>query len=81
MLGAEFGHGVRRISRTAEHDGIEFVKLCLGVTKLGRFGGSTGRKSFGEEIKQNELAAEIGKGRLRAVVRCQAEVGSVVAFF
>jgi hypothetical protein len=81
VLGAEFDHGVRRIRRTAEHDGVELFELCLGVTKLGRFGGSTGRESLGKEIKQNEFAAEIGKRRLRAVVGCQAEVRSFVAFF
>jgi hypothetical protein len=81
MLGAKFGHGVRRIRRTAEHDGVELIELCLGVTKLGRFRGSTGRESLGEEIKQKEFAAEIGKRRVGAVVRRQAEVGSIVAFF
>jgi hypothetical protein len=57
-----------------------FVKLLLGVAKLGRFRGSTGSIGLGKNEKDEALAAVIAQRDVSAVISFQREIQSLVAW-
>jgi len=69
------------IGAHAEDGHAELVELPLGVTKLGRFDGSTGSAGFGEKKEENALAGEVLEGDLLAFVGFEAEGWGFSAYF
>ncbi len=70
-----------RIGAGAQDRGTQFFELLLCVTKLGRFGGSTGSIGFRVEEEHNLFAAKIGKGQIRALVGLQTKFRCLIADF
>jgi hypothetical protein len=68
LLGLEFGQRCFGIGASAQDHCVELVEVFLCVTKLGRFGGSTGSVSFGEEKQHNAFALKVVQGSIRASV-------------
>jgi hypothetical protein len=69
------------IGAHAEDGNVELVELLLCVTKLGRFDGSTGSASFGEEKEDDALAGEIFERDFLAFVGFEAKGGCFGAYF
>src|SRR5712692_11498349 len=69
------------IGAGTKNDHTELIELRFGVTKLGRFDGSTGGVRFRIEIEQDALALEVGERDFGSLVRLEMEVGSFVACF
>jgi hypothetical protein len=80
-LGLELRLILDRVAAAAEDDRIELVEMLLCVAKLGRFVRSTRRIRLGIEIEDDVLAAESDERHFLAVVRQQAELRRLVAFF
>jgi hypothetical protein len=70
--------GIRAASQNAS---TQCPELLDGVTKLGRFVDSTGCIRFGIEIENEIPLAIIGERHDFAVIRRDAKVGSLIAFF
>jgi hypothetical protein len=81
VLCLEGGLGFDGIGAHAEDGHIVLVEFLLGVTKLGRFDGSTGGVGFGVEEEEEALALEISQGDKRIVVGFEAEAGGLCAEF
>jgi hypothetical protein len=59
LLGPEFGEIFLRVGARAQDQHADFVEVLLCVTKLGRFGRSTGSVSLRKEEQHNAPAAKI----------------------
>lgn len=81
LLSLECGLRFDGIAACAEDDDIKFVEVFLRVTKLGRFGGSTGSVGFGIEKEHDALAKKIGKRHVGAGIVLESECRSLVACF
>ena len=79
LFGAEGCQRLFRIGASADDRYPQLVEVLLCVTKLGRFGRSTGSIGFGEE-KQDDALAFVGfQRKLAAFVRFQREIRCLVA--
>jgi hypothetical protein len=79
LLGAKCRQSFFRIAAGADDCYAQFVEVLLCVTKLGRFGRSTGSVGFGKE-EENDAPAFIGfQRKLAAFVRLQREIRGFVA--
>ena len=58
LLGSEFRQRGFGIGACAQDHRVELVEVFLCVTKLGRFGGSTGSVGFGEKEQHDAAASE-----------------------
>lgn len=58
-------HGIRAAS---QNHGVQLFEFFLGVAKLGRFVGSTGRERLRKKEEDHILAAEIRERHLLAVI-------------
>ena len=81
LLRPEFREGFFWIGACSQDEHADFVEILLCVTKLGRFGRSTGCVGFGKEEKHNAPPAEICEGQRRAFVGLQSKVWCFVANF
>jgi hypothetical protein len=81
VFGFEFRLRLNGVGAAAENHGVDLVEFFLGVTKLGRFIGSTGRTGLGKEIQNYVFAAEILERNFLSVVGRQTEVRCALAFF
>ena len=77
----EFREGFFRIGACSQNEHADFVEILLCVTKLGRFGRSTGGAGLGKEEKHNAPSAEICERQRRAFIGLQSEVWCFVADF
>ncbi len=68
LLGPEFGESFFRVGAGAQDYHARFVELFLCVTKLGRFGRSTGSIGFREEKENHGSSAEIRQGERGAFI-------------
>jgi hypothetical protein len=81
LLGTKCRQRFLGIAAGADDRYAQFVEVLLCVTKLGRFGRSTGSIGFGKE-KQDNTPALVGFQReFAAFVRLQREIRSFVADF
>lgn len=60
VLDLKFGLRLDGVAAAADDRGVELLEFLDGVTKLGRFVGSTGRVGFGIEIENQILPAKVG---------------------
>jgi len=60
VLDLEFGLRLDGVAAATDDRGVELLEFLDGVTKLGRFVGSTGRVCFGIEVKNQILPAKVG---------------------
>ena len=81
MLRFEFRLRFHGIAAATDDRGVQLLEFLDGVTKLGRFVGSTRCVRLWIEIQNEVLAAEIPKRDFFAVVRDAVKVRSFVAFF
>jgi hypothetical protein len=81
LLGSELGEIFFRVGAGAQDQYAGFVELLLCVTKLGRFGCSTGSVGFREEKEHHRSSAEIRQRERGAFIGLQAKVGGFVAYF
>ena len=81
LLGFETLQRFHGIGAGTQNGNAELVELRLCVTKLGRFGGSTGRVGLGEEKNQDALAFEVNEGDFLALIGSEREAWSFVASF
>jgi hypothetical protein len=80
LFGFEALQRFHGISAGTKNRDAELVELPFCVTKLGRFGGSTGGVGLGEEKNQNTLALEVAKGDFSALIGSEGEIGRFVAW-
>jgi hypothetical protein len=78
LLYFETGEGFFWVGAGADDSDIQLVELLFCVTKLGRFGRSTGGVGFWKEKEQYAFTAEIRKRQLAAVVCFQLKVWSFI---
>jgi hypothetical protein len=79
LLGAKCRQRLFGIAAGTDDRYTQFVEILLCVTKLGRFGRSTGSVRFGKE-KENHAPASVGfQRKLAAFVRLQREIRCFVA--
>ena len=69
------------IGAHAKNGDVEPVELPFCVTELGRFDGSTGSASFGEEKDENALAGEVFERYFMTFVAFEAKAGGFGANF
>jgi len=81
LLGFEGGLRFDGVAAHAEDDHAQLVELFFCVTKLGRFGRSTGSVGFGKKEQHNAFAEIIRESSVVADVILQAECGGFVADF
>lgn len=81
LLGFERGLGFDRVAACAEDDDAKLVEVMLCVTKLGRFGRSTGCICFGIEKEDDTPAEKIGKRNIGTCVVLEGERGGFTAYF
>ena len=81
LFGAEFCLGRFAVGAGTENHYIKFVEVLSGVTKLGRFGGSTGRVGLGIEKHDNALSGEVLQRDVFPFVGFQLKRGSLVSNF
>jgi hypothetical protein len=80
LLGFEAGLGFDGVAAHAENDHAQLVELLFCVTKLGRFGRSTGSVGLGIEKENDALAEKVGERDVVAGVILQAECRGFVAY-
>ena len=81
LLRPELREGFFWIGARSQDEHADFVEILLCVTKLGRFGRSTGCIGFGKEEKHHAPPAEICKGQRRAFISLQSKDWCFVADF
>ncbi|MGB7232332.1 MAG: hypothetical protein WBD19_11715 [Candidatus Acidiferrum sp.] len=81
LLDLEDGLRFDGIAAGAEDNYSEFIEVMLCVTKLGRFGRSTGSVGFGIEKEDDALAGEVGERDVGTGVAFQAECGGFITYF
>jgi hypothetical protein len=81
LFGLEFGERGFGIGAGAENYRVQLVEFFLCVTKLGRFGGSTGSVGFGEEKQNDAFAREVLQRDLASSVGFQREVWGFLSNF
>jgi hypothetical protein len=79
LLELETGESFHGIGAHAQDHAVHFFKLLGGVTKLGRFGRSTGSTRFWKEKKDNVLALKVLQRDVVALIGRDRKRGGVVA--
>jgi hypothetical protein len=75
LLDFEGGEGLFGVRAGAQDGDTGSVELRFCVTKLGRFGGSTGSVGLGKEEEEDALTFEILERDFPAIVGFEKEVG------
>lgn len=81
LLVTKVGQQSLRIGAGAQDSCVFLVKTSFCVTKLGRFGGSTGSVGFGKEKEHHAFAFEIAQTNINACVVWQGKVRGLVSDF
>jgi len=81
LFGFELGERRFGIGAGAENHRVQLVEFSLCVTKLGRFGGSTGSVGFGEEKQHDAFAREVLQRDFASSVGFQRKVWRFLSNF
>jgi hypothetical protein len=81
LFGPEFGESFFGVGACAQDQHADFLEVLLCVTKLGRFGRSTGGVGFRKEEHHNAPTAKIRERERRAFIGLEPKVRGLVAYF